>query len=109
MTNIQLITIITFWIITLAIGFGVLAHKAGGQEVIMTASVRYNNCNIVHSYMPYPEISHIWQNEWGFNFMGTVGGSPFWALRSEDRLDFYLDEAHWWVTEEGVYYGECNM
>jgi hypothetical protein len=109
MTNIQLITIITFWIITLAIGFGVLAHKAGGQEVTVTAEVRYNNCNIVHSYMPYPEISHIWQNEWGFNFMGTVDGSPFWALRSEDRLDFYLDEAHWWVTEEGVYYGECNL
>jgi hypothetical protein len=35
MTNIQLITIITFWIITLAIGFGVLAHKEQGEEVLL--------------------------------------------------------------------------
>jgi len=96
--------------ITLLIALALLI--AGGlcdaQTVSVSASVAFTNCNIAHSYIPPPTITHTWENEYGFNFMGHIGDNPFWALRSEDRLDFYLDDAHWWTDGVEVYYGECD-
>ena len=84
---------------------------ANAQTVELTTSVKYNNCNIHTSYIPPPEITHSWENEYGWSYMGMVGSSPFYTIRSENRIDFWLDTAHWSYTEgdRDIIYDECKI
>lgn len=83
---------------------------AKAETVQMTASVRYNNCNIETTAMPVPEIIQTYENEYGYNFIAKVGDSLMFAIRpSQDTMVFTLDDATWSVSN-GVYIApECDL
>lgn len=90
------------------LGFMLVPITTNAQEVTMTAEVHWNCQNIHTTTMPAPEISHTWENEWGYNFIGWIGSSPFYALRTQDRLTFYLDDAVWYTDGYQVIYETCD-
>jgi hypothetical protein len=73
-----------------------LALRTHAQTTELSASVRYNNCNISTSVMPVPEILQTYENEYGYNFIAKVGDSLLFAIRTAPMtMEFYLDQAHW--------------
>ena len=76
----------------------------------MAATVPYNNCNLLTSHMPPPEILHTYPNEYGYNFIALVGSSTLFSIwRDENTLDFYLDDASWSIINGREVMGECIL
>jgi len=100
----KITTAMIFWILVIGFLLG-WAFNANSQTVEVTAQVKYNACNIHTSYIPAP--TELKMYDWGFTAM--IGDSFFYAIRSENRMTFYLDSASWYYDGVDVVFDECEM
>ena len=89
--------------------FGIKTAEA--HDTTMTASVRWNNCNLITSHIPPPQITHAYLNEYNrYNMIALVGSSTLFAVWKIDyTLNFFLEDAYWSVINGKYIKGKCVL